>query len=98
MKMDVRAVAITSGLLWGGGVLAVEALNRVSPGYGSGFLKMIASCYPGYKGRRNAKQIALGAGYAVLDGATSGLIFALLYNRLAQSHESERNREHSRVA
>lgn len=98
MKMDVRAMAIASGLLWGSGVLAVEALNRVSPGYGSGFLKMIASCYPGYKGRRNVKQIALGAGYAVIDGATSGLLFALLYNRLAESRERGHAREYRPAA
>ena len=89
MKMDVRATAITSGVLWGGAVLAVEAINLVAPSYGSGFLKMIGSFYPGYKGRRTPRQVALGATYAVIDGALSGLAFALLYNQLAKKRESK---------
>jgi hypothetical protein len=89
MKLDVRAMAITMGVFWGGAVLATEAINLVAPRYGSGFLKMISSVYPGYKGRRTSKQVALGAAYAVADGASSGLLFALLYNRLAMRHERE---------
>ena len=89
MKLNVRAMAITGGLFWGGAVLGTEVVNMVAPGYGSGFLRMIASVYPGYKCRRSARQVALGATYAVLDGATSGLLFALLYNRLARSRDSE---------
>lgn len=91
MKMDVRAMAITSGLFWGGSVLALEALNLVAPKYGSGFLKAIGSVYPGYKGRRSARQVALGAGYAVLDGAVSGLLFALLYNQIVKARDHDRD-------
>lgn len=87
MKMDVRATTITSGLFWGGAVLTVEAVNLIVPSFGSGFLKLISSFYPGYKGRRTAKQVALGATYAVVDGAVGGLAFALLYNKLAKTPE-----------
>jgi hypothetical protein len=89
MKMDVRATAIASGLLWGGAVLAVEAINMASPRYGSDFLKLISSFYPGYKGRRTPRQVAVGASYAVVDGAFGGLAFALLYNQLAKKRESK---------
>lgn len=87
MKVNVRARAVTMGVFWGGSVLAMEALNLVAPQYGSGFLKMISSMYPGYKGRRTAKQVALGAAYAVTDGAISGAMFAVLYNRFARQQE-----------
>lgn len=93
MKMDVRAMAITTGLFWGGSVLLMEALNLVAPKYGSGFLKMIGSVYPGYKGSRSAKQVALGAGYAVLDGAMSGLLFALIYNQVAKTRDPNEEME-----
>jgi len=89
MKLDVRAMAITMGVFWGGAVLATEAVNLIAPNYGSGFLKMISSVYPGYKCRRTARQVALGAAYAVADGASSGLMFALLYNRLAKPPRRE---------
>ncbi len=62
MKLDMRATAIASGLVLGGGVLALEVVHRRG---------------------RSARQIALGPTYAVVDGATTGLLFALLYNRLA---------------
>ena len=98
MKMDVRATAITFGLLWGGAVLTVEAVNLFVPSYGSGFLKLISSLYPGYKRRRTAKQVAVGASYAVLDGTFGGLIFALLYNQLAKTPESEKEKALLRAA
>jgi hypothetical protein len=98
MKMDVRATAITSGLFWGGAVLTVEAVNLIVPSYGSGFLKLISSIYPGYKRRRTAKQVALGAGYAAIDGVVGGLMFALLYNRLAKPPESDTEKALLRAA
>jgi len=91
MKLNVRAMAITMGVFWGGAVLGTGVVNLVSPKYGAGFLKLISSMYPGYKGRRTGKQVALGAAWAVADGAGSGLLFALLYNRFArhEAHEGE---------
>jgi hypothetical protein len=97
MKLNVRAMAITMGVFWGGAVLGMEVVNLVSPKYGSGFLRLIASMYPGYKGRRTGKQVALGAAYAVADGASSGLLFALLYNRLAQPGKHAEAEEEDRA-
>jgi len=98
MKMDPRAMAITSAVFWGGAVLTVEAVNLLIPSYGSRFLKLIGSFYPGYKAGRTTGQVALGATYAIIDGAVGGLAFALLYNRLAGKPQSESDQVRLRAA
>jgi len=93
MKMNARAMALTGAALWGGVVLSVEAVNLIVPSYGSGFLKWMGSFYPGYKGRRTAGQVALGASYAVVDGALSGFVMAKLYNHFAEQQPSHKSDE-----
>jgi hypothetical protein len=85
MKVDVRSMAITSGLLWGTAVLAVGLVNVIKPHYGRRFLRMVSSIYPGYQARSNAADAMVGAGYALLDGAIGGAIFAALYNRIEKA-------------
>ncbi len=82
MKMNLRAIAVTSGLLWGGAVLTVGLANIVKPGYGKRFLEVVASIYPGYHARPNVKDVAVGTAYAVLDGAVGGAVFSAVYNRM----------------
>ena len=81
MELSIKGSAFASGALWGGGVLACGLINLVSPGYGSGFLKMLKTVYPGFRYSRTPADVLVGAGYAVLDGATTGALFALLYNK-----------------
>ena len=38
MVLSVRSLAITSALLWGGGVLFVGLVNLAAPSYGTVFL------------------------------------------------------------
>jgi hypothetical protein len=82
MKLNVKAVAATSALLWGGCVFATGVANVVQPKYGREFLRMMESIYPGYKARPEMKQVAVGTGYAAVDGFLGGALFAWLYNRL----------------
>lgn len=98
MKMNARAMALTGAALWGGAVIAVETANLLVPSYGSGFLKWMASFYPGYKGRRTAGQVALGAAYAVADGALCGLAVAKLYNHFAEQTSPETDKALLRAA
>ena len=49
MKLNVRAMAITSSVLWGGAVLTVGLINLIEPKYGRQFLNLISSIYPGYQ-------------------------------------------------
>ena len=88
MKLNVRAMSITSSVLWGGAVLTVGLINLIEPKYGRQFLKLIRSIYPGYEAQPNLKDVAVGTGYALLDGAFGGAILAGLYNQLEHS-ESE---------
>jgi len=83
MKLDVKAFAITAGLLWAAAVFLVGIGNLVVPGYGGAFLELIASIYPGYVALPSFGRVIVGTLYALVDGAIAGLAFAWLYNRLA---------------
>ena len=82
MKLNVKAMAKTSALVWGGAVLTVGVANLLQPRYGKAFLRLVASIYPGYRPRPAPRQIAVGTAYAVVDGAVGGALFAWLYNQL----------------
>jgi hypothetical protein len=82
-KLCVRAVSVTSAVMWSGAVLTVGVANLIQPNYGREFLRLMSSIYPGYKARPTARQVAVGAAYAAVDGAVSGALFAWIYNRLA---------------
>ena len=82
-KLNVKAMAATSALMWSGAVFATGVANLIQPKYGKDFLRVVSSVYPGYKARPELRQVAVGAAYAALDGAFAGAFFAWLYNRLA---------------
>ncbi len=89
MRLSMKAMAITSGLLWGGGVLLVGLAHVAQPRYGRRFLNGISSVYPGFHGARNVGDALVGSGYALIDGAVGGLVFAWLYNRVAEKCNAE---------
>ncbi len=82
MKLNVRALAITFALLWGGCVFLVAVLHRMWPAYGTGFLNGVASVYPGYH-VSGIKTGLIGTAYALVDGAVCGALVAWLYNRFS---------------
>ncbi len=84
MKLDIRAFASAAGLFWGAAILMVGAANLASPGYGSAFLQLLASVYPGYSAAATPGQVVIGTLYGLVDGAIGGAIFAWLYNWLAE--------------
>jgi hypothetical protein len=67
-------------MLWGGGVLLVGLINLAAPSYGSNFLHGVSSVYPGFHDSRTVPDVLVGTGYAVVDGAVGGYVFAVLYN------------------
>lgn len=83
MKLNVKAMAITFSLLWGGGILVVGLANLAWTGYGQAFLEMMASVYPGYHGTNSLGQVVVGTLYGLLDGGICGALLAWLYNRLS---------------
>jgi len=85
MKLDIKAMSITVGLIWG--VLAmflVGVANLMWPAYGRAFLEVMASIYPGYTATASFGQVILGTLYGLVDGAIAGAVFAWLYNRFAK--------------
>ena len=83
MKISVKAMAATTAVLWGGGVLCVGLIHLARPSYGEKFLSLMGEVYPGFHGGRDAADVMVGTGYALLDGGVSGLVFASLYNAIA---------------
>jgi len=86
MKLDIKAMSITVGLIWG--VLAmflVGVANLIWPAYGRAFLEVMTSIYPGYTATASFGQVILGTLYGLVDGAIAGAVFAWLYNRFAKS-------------
>lgn len=82
MKFRIRALALAFGLFWGGSILLVGISNLIWPGYGSAFLQLAASIYPGYQATATFGQVIIGTLYGLVDGAIGGAIFAWLYNWL----------------
>jgi hypothetical protein len=81
MRLNIKAMAFTLGILWGAIVLLTGLANLIWSGYGTGFLQILASVYPGYKASGSVGDLITGVLYSLLDGALCGLVFAWLYNR-----------------
>ena len=84
MKIDVRALAISLALLWGGGILITGIANLIWPTYGIEFLEMLASVYPGYQGTASFGQVLVGTLSGLVDGFVGGLVLGWLYNLFAR--------------
>jgi hypothetical protein len=81
--LSVKGLAWTGGILWGLCVLLVGILNLIWPSYGTEFLDLARSIYPGYAGTAGVGGVIVGTLYALVDGAVAGAVFAWLYNRMA---------------
>jgi hypothetical protein len=82
IRIDTRAFALASGLLWGTAILVVSAVHEAKPRYGGAFLEVLRSVYP-YRARGGSGEIVSAAGLALLDGALAGATLACLYNALS---------------
>ena len=85
MKLNVKAMAFTIGLVWGAAMLLAGVAYVVTGGYGEAFLDVMASLYPGYHATSNYGDVIVGTLYGLLDGVVGGAAVAWLYNRLAES-------------
>lgn len=83
MKLNTKALALSCGIFWAVMFLFVAVLNAFT-GYGSAFIKVVHSIYPGYHGDTTPVQIAMGTAYAFVDGIIGGAIFSWIYNKLAK--------------
>jgi hypothetical protein len=51
MRLNITAMSMASGLLWGTCLLIVAAANTIWPSYGQAFLQLCGSIFPGYRPR-----------------------------------------------
>ena len=80
MKLSIKALAITAAIFWGGALLIVGSTNIIFPGYGSNFLEVMGSIYPGYRPSTGFYSVIIGSLYGVVDAGIGATIFAWLYN------------------
>jgi ABC-type nitrate/sulfonate/bicarbonate transport system permease component len=80
MKLDLKALSLTSGILWALALFLTGIFNLIWPGYGEAFLRLMASIYPGYHAAHSLGDLIVGTLYAFLDGVICGFVFGLLYN------------------
>lgn len=85
MPLNIRAMALALAILCGATVFVTGLANLAWSCYGSEFLRLLASVYPGYKASGSVADLIIGILYALVDGALFGLVFAWLYNRLGGS-------------
>ena len=84
MRLNVAALTLAVGLIWGGAILVVALANQIWPSYGRAFLDLVASIYPGYHRNPGVGSVVEGALYAFVDGAIAGAVLGWLYNLLAR--------------
>jgi len=85
MKLNVNALALTSGLIWGFGLFCLTwwmiAVNGAT-----GETTLIGKIYIGYS--ISAAGSFIGLAWAFVDGLIGGAIFAWLYNLIASRSEA----------
>ena len=84
MKLSIKKFAFSCGILWGTAICLVSIANLIWPEYGTAFLSVVASIYPGYEAMRGIGSVIIGTLYALVDGSIAGAIFACLYNFLPE--------------
>jgi hypothetical protein len=73
MRLNVKAMALCLGIVWGAAVLFTGLANLLWSGYGTVFLKCLASVYPGYKASGSLGDLIIGVSYGLVDGGLFGL-------------------------
>ena len=84
-----RPVISVRGLTIGGSALGLTAMvwtfvvSRIVEGYGSSWLDVMASVYPGFQNDGGVLDFLVGAMYAVIHFGTAGYILAKVHNEVA---------------
>lgn len=81
MKFNVKAFALTCGILWGATV-CLSTLWLLLFGYDGALIRHLDRFYFGYS--FSVVGAFIGLVYGFVDGAVCGAVFAWLYNRLAR--------------
>jgi hypothetical protein len=81
MRLDIKAFALTCGLIWGIGLFLMTWWIIALEG-STGEVPFIGRIYLGYA--ITPAGSVIGLLWALLDGLVGGAVFAWLYNRLAE--------------
>ena len=84
MRINVIALSIAAGLIWGAAIFIVAFAHSIWPSYGGAFLELAASIYSGYDADPGIGSIIIGTLYGLVDGAIAGAVFGWLYNFLSR--------------
>ncbi len=84
MKLNVKALALTSGLIWGFGLFFLTWWMIAFNG-ATGETTLIGKIYIGYS--ISAVGSFIGLAWAFVDGLVGGAIFAWLYNLIVSRSE-----------
>jgi len=79
MRVSLKAITLSSAVLWGFAMLFVGLVHMAAPGYGGEFLRLMSSVYPGADTAPTLARVFLGAVYGFADGGVAGFLFGLLY-------------------
>jgi hypothetical protein len=84
MRLSLKGLALSVGLLWGGALFVIAVLDLIFPLYGFAFLHVMRSVYPGYAASRGLVGVLVLTLYGVVDGAICGALLGWLYNLFAK--------------
>jgi hypothetical protein len=79
MRVSLKAITLSSAILWGAAMLIVGLIHMASHGYGADFLRIMSSVYPGADTTPTLARVLLGAVYGFVDGGIAGFFFGWLY-------------------
>lgn len=79
-KCCTLGLGLALAILWAGCLALVGVINRYNAPYGREFLATVSSLYPGYHAEWGLRNLAIGVGWAFVDGFVGGVVFGWLYN------------------
>ena len=82
-KVSLKAITLSSAILWGFAMLFVGLIHMAAPSYGGDFLRIMSSVYPGADTAPTLARVLLGTLYGFVDGGVAGCLFGLLYSAIA---------------
>jgi hypothetical protein len=80
MRVSLKAITLSSAILWGFAMLLVGLIHMADPSYGGAFLGIMSSVYPGADTAPTLGRILLGTLYGIVDGGVVGFLFGWLYS------------------
>jgi hypothetical protein len=83
MNISLKALSLSSAILWGSAMLLVGLIHMAYPSYGADFLRIMSSVYPGADTAPSLSRVVLGTAYGFADGAIAGFLLGWLYKMLA---------------